>query len=70
MTEPPANDPYQAEIPFRLHSFILKIWLEDTQGKDGSLVWRGHIRHVSSTAEQYVKSVEEIMQFIHAQIKD
>ena len=58
------------ELPFRLHSFILKIWLEDRQGEAGPLLWRGHITHVSSKAERYVKSIEEAIDFIREQIKD
>jgi hypothetical protein len=69
-TEPPAAEPSQTELPFRLHAFVLKIWLEDRQGEDGSLLWRGHITHVGSAAEKYVKSVEEAVRFIHDQFKD
>jgi hypothetical protein len=68
-TEPPAVEPSLSELPFRLHSFILKVWLEDTQGETGPLLWRGHITHIGSAAGQYVKSVEEVVRFIQAQLK-
>jgi hypothetical protein len=69
-TEPPNDGALQTELPFRLHSFVLKIWLEDKQGEEGPLLWRGHIVHVGSAAEKYVKSVEEAIDFIHEQLKD
>lgn len=30
------------------HSFVIKIWLEETAEEAGKVVWRGHIDHVPS----------------------
>ena len=46
-----------------LHSFIIKLWLED-QGKDKQTVLHGHITHVPSGARRYLKSMSDITTFI------
>ena len=46
------------------HSFIIKIWLEETLAEDGRAVWRGHITHVPGGTRQYVKELKDITDFI------
>lgn len=46
------------------HSFIVKIWLEETAEEDEAAVWRGHITHVPSAKRRYVKDMDEIKAFI------
>jgi hypothetical protein len=47
-----------------LHSFIIKLWLEETRQEHGSAVWRGHITHVPSGQRRYIQSLEDIATFI------
>ena len=46
------------------HSFIVRIWLEesDTEGQPG--IWRGHITHVPSGKRLYLDKLEAILEFI------
>jgi hypothetical protein len=46
------------------HSFIIKIWLEETLEEADQAVWRGHITHVPSGRREYVKDLDEILTFI------
>ena len=46
------------------HSFIVKIWLEETIAETGQATWRGHITHVPDGERRYVKSLEELPAFI------
>ncbi len=46
------------------HSFIIKIWLEETLAEDGRAVWRGHITHVPSGQRRYLQDLSEITDFI------
>jgi hypothetical protein len=46
------------------HSFIVKIWLEETVEEDGRATWRGHITHVLSGKRRYLKELDEITAFI------
>lgn len=46
------------------HSFIVKIWLEETLAETGRVVWRGHITHVPSGQRCYLKNLSEVAAFI------
>ena len=46
------------------HSFIVKIWLEETAEEAGKATWRGHITHVPSGKRRYIKDLDEIWIFI------
>ena len=45
-------------------SFIVKVWVEDSAGKNGRGVWHGHITHVPSYQRRYLKNLDEIKDFI------
>ena len=47
-----------------LHSFIVKLWLEDQDGKKGRRVWRGYVTHVPSGAQRYLTCLNDIEEFI------
>lgn len=51
------------------HSFIIKIWLEETEEESGRAVWRGHITHVPSGERRYVQRLEDIPAFIAYYLK-
>jgi hypothetical protein len=46
------------------HSFIIKIWLEETLAEDGRTIWRGHITHVPGSERRYFKDLDEVAIFI------
>ena len=46
------------------HSFIVKIWLEETLEEDGRAIWRGHITHVPSGERLYLQDLDTIRLFI------
>jgi len=46
------------------HSFIVKIWLEETAEEAGRAKWRGHITHVPSGERRHLKDLEDILDFI------
>ena len=47
-----------------IHSFIVKIWLEEVVDETGNAIWRGHITHVPSGARRYLKELDDIVEFI------
>lgn len=60
-----AND--EISRPFiepHTHSFVVKIWLEETPGETAHPVWRGHITHVASGKRCYVNSLGGLMGFV------
>jgi len=58
--------PAEAEflIESNTHSFIIKIWLEETVTETQPASWRGHITHVPSGERRYLKSLSEVPAFI------
>jgi len=48
------------------HSFIVKIWLEETVEETGRAIWRGYITHVPSGERRPLKDLDDILVFISA----
>jgi hypothetical protein len=46
------------------HSFIVKIWLEETAEESGGAAWRGHITHVPSGDRHYLQDLDAIAAII------
>lgn len=46
------------------HSFIIKVWLEESATDDRGAGWRGHITHVPGGQRRYLKDLNEITAFI------
>ncbi len=46
------------------HSFIVKIWLEETAAEAGRATWRGHITHVPSNVRRYFEELDQIKHFV------
>ena len=51
-------------VEFNTHSFVVKIWLEESADDDHKGKWRGHITHVPDGERRYLKGVGEIADFI------
>ena len=56
-------------VEFSTHSFIVKIWLEETPEESSHPIWRGHITHVPSGKRHYFKSLGGILSFIVPYLK-
>ena len=52
------------QIKATTHSFIVKIWLEETPEENGRAMWRGRITHVISGQRRYLQSLDDIGAFI------
>ncbi len=52
------------------HSFIIRIWLEETDEEAGRVTWRGHITHVPSGERRYLKDLDDILAFIAPRLKE
>lgn len=58
------------EIPeSRVHSFIVKIWLEEAEDETGTLSYRGYITHVPGGERRYFKRLSEIGDFIESYLE-
>jgi len=47
-----------------VHSFIVKLWLDDEGGEANQITWRGYITHVPTGARRYLKTLSDITDFI------
>lgn len=58
--------PAEAEflIESNTHSFIIKIWLEETLPEAKQALWRGHITHVPDGQRSYLKDLDDIPAFL------
>ena len=46
------------------HSFIIRIWLEETAEEAGRATWRGHITHLPGGERLYLKQSDDILAFV------
>lgn len=51
------------------HSFIIKVWLEETAEEAGQATWRGRITHVPSEERRYLQDLDDITAFIAFYLK-
>ncbi|HYP51954.1 MAG TPA: hypothetical protein VEQ42_00350, partial [Pyrinomonadaceae bacterium] len=47
-----------------VHSFIVKIWVEEGARADATAAWRGHITHVPGGERRYLTHLDDIVDFI------
>lgn len=52
------------------HSFVVKVWLEETAEGAGRAVWRGHITHVPSGERRYLKDLDGIGAFVASYLEE
>lgn len=62
--DPPTHGGSPDLFEANTHSFIVKVWLEETLAETGQVVWRGHITHVPGGERRYLKSLSEVSAFI------
>jgi hypothetical protein len=55
--------------PPQTHSFIVKIWLNETDEARGAARWTGHITHVPDGERRYLTELSEIREFIVPYLK-
>jgi hypothetical protein len=51
-------------LEFRRQSFVIKVWLDESETVFGETAWRGRITHVPSGESRYVTDLGEITSFI------
>jgi hypothetical protein len=53
----------------QLHSFVIKLWLEDALENTTRTAWRAKITHVPGGEHRYIKSFDEMADFITVHLK-
>jgi hypothetical protein len=52
------------------HTFLLRIWIEETRDERGRLTWRGHITHLPDERRRHVETFGQINQFIRQHLAE
>lgn len=52
----------------RVHSFIIKVWLEDDE--TGRTVWHGYITHVPDGGRHYLQNLRDILNFVEPYVEE
>lgn len=47
-----------------IHSFIIKIWIEEGGDESEHPLWHGHITHVPSGKRKHIRKLDDINRFV------
>jgi hypothetical protein len=47
-----------------IHSFTIRLWLEDVSAVSEKPRWRGHITHIPSKTRRYFEDLDDLKPFI------
>jgi hypothetical protein len=47
-----------------IHSFTIRLWLEEVSATPEQARWRGHITHIPSNTRRYFEDLDDIKSFI------
>ena len=58
------------ESDVNLQSFIVKLWIEDSEENSTNSTWHGTITHVPSGANRSVRSLHEVLNFMKLYLEE
>jgi hypothetical protein len=47
-----------------VHSFVIRVWLEETAVAPQQARWRGQITHIPSKQQRYIEDLDAVLQFM------
>ena len=53
-----------------VHSFIVKVWIEEDADEEGHATWYGHITRVPDGEQRYLRRLSDIDDFIKPYLKE
>jgi hypothetical protein len=54
----------------KVHSFIVKLWLEDAGDGTELAGWRGYVTHVPSGKRCYLQTLDDILSFVESYVPE
>jgi hypothetical protein len=54
----------------KVHSFVVKVWLEDTGDEPARVGWHGYITHVPGGERRYLKNPNDVSDFIARYLRE
>ncbi len=55
---------------FTIHSFIIRMWLEQSDEKASHGIWRGRITHLPGNEHQHFTDIKIVTSFINSYLKE
>ena len=52
----------------KMHSFIVKLWLEEPGSKTETAGWHGYVTHVPSGERRYLQNLDDILSFVKSYV--
>ena len=52
-----------------VHSFIVKLWFEQSAEEPSRARWHGHVTHVPGGERRYLKELDDIVAFIEPYVR-
>lgn len=46
------------------HSFVVRIWVEETPEEGSAVIWRGHVTHVPDGERHYFECLTEMVSYM------
>ena len=53
-----------------IHSFIVRMWLEESGKNARRNIWRGYVTHIPGDERRYFSDIDEITVFIASYLKE
>jgi hypothetical protein len=53
-----------------IHSFTIRLWLEEANSLPEKSWWRGHITHIPSKTRRYFEDLDDIKPFIRSYLSE
>lgn len=69
LSENPIEDPNEIDNEVNLFSFIVRVWMEDSDSEQHQAVWRGHITPVREGDRHYFTDINEIPALMATHLK-
>jgi hypothetical protein len=70
LSEIASDPPDGIHDKFIIHSFVIRMWLEQSDEKARHETWRGRITHIPGNEQQYFTDIKTIASFIKSYLKE
>ena len=70
MTDIVPGSEHDFENNRKMHSFVVRVWLEISGTELDQEIWRGHIIHLPDYKRHYFSNLNDIATFIASEVKD
>jgi len=70
LSEIASDPPDGIHDKFTIHSFVIRMWLEQSDERARPGVWRGRVTHLPGNEQQHFTDLKNIVSFIKSYLKE